>query len=183
MATLRNETPGELLSGRNSDPSISELLAVSQERVNGQFQVIGNFCSKFVASFTRRAIDSLTETARRHKDGALDGHPQLWQPQLRNQEFPMLKSELIQKMSAKSSHLYQQDLERIVNVVLAEIVNSLKNGGRVELRGFGTFSAKSRTARMGRNPRTGSSVEVIAKRALYFRPGRELRDRLNAPKK
>lgn len=94
----------------------------------------------------------------------------------------MIKSELIQEMSARSPHLYQQDIERIVNVVLDEVVNSLKDGGRVELRGFGTFSARSRNSRMGRNPRTGSSVEVIAKRALYFRPGRELRDRLNAPK-
>lgn len=97
--------------------------------------------------------------------------------------FPMIKSELIQKMAIQSPHLYQQDIERIVNVVLDEIVNRLTDGGRVELRGFGTFSAKSRNARMGRNPRTGSAVEVIAKRALYFRPGRELRDRLNAPKK
>ena len=94
----------------------------------------------------------------------------------------MIKSELIQEMSARNPHLYHQDLERIVNAVLDEIVNSLKDGGRVELRGFGTFSARSRNARMGRNPRTGSSVEVIAKRALYFRPGRELRDRLNTPK-
>lgn len=95
----------------------------------------------------------------------------------------MIKSELVQKLSAQCPHLYQRDLERIVNIVLDQITNSLKDGGRVELRGFGSFSAKSRRARMGRNPRTGTSIEVIAKRALYFRPGRELRDRLNAPKK
>ena len=95
----------------------------------------------------------------------------------------MIKSELVQKLSAQCPHLYQRDLERIVSIVLDQITNSLKDGGRVELRGFGSFSAKSRRARMGRNPRTGTSIEVIAKRALYFRPGRELRDRLNAPKK
>jgi integration host factor subunit beta len=94
----------------------------------------------------------------------------------------MIKSELVQKLSAQCPHLYQRDLEQIVNIVLDQVTNSLKDGGRVELRGFGSFSAKSRRARVGRNPRTGSSVEVIAKRALYFRPGRELRDRLNAPK-
>jgi len=95
----------------------------------------------------------------------------------------MIKSELVQKLSAQCPHLYQRDLERIVNIVLEQITNSLKDGGRVELRGFGSFSAKSRRARMGRNPRTGSSVEVIAKRAIYFRPGKELRDRLMSPKR
>ncbi len=95
----------------------------------------------------------------------------------------MIKSELVQKLSAQCPHLYQRDLERIVNIILDQITNSLKDGGRVELRGFGSFSAKSRRARMGRNPRTGSSVEVIAKRAIYFRPGKELRDRLMSPKR
>jgi integration host factor subunit beta len=95
----------------------------------------------------------------------------------------MIKSELVQKLSAQCPHLYQRDLERIVNIVLDQVTNSLKDGGRVELRGFGSFSAKSRRARVGRNPRTGSSVEVIAKRAIYFRPGKELRDRLKSPKR
>jgi integration host factor subunit beta len=95
----------------------------------------------------------------------------------------MIKSELVQKLSAQCPHLYQRDLEQIVNIVLDQVTNSLKDGGRVELRGFGSFSAKSRRARVGRNPRTGSSVEVIAKRAIYFRPGKELRDRLKSPKR
>jgi integration host factor subunit beta len=84
----------------------------------------------------------------------------------------MIKSELVQKLSAQCPHLYQRDLERIVNIVLDQVTNSLKDGGRVELRGFGSFSAKSRRARVGRNPRTGSSVEVIAKRAIYSGPAR-----------
>ena len=93
----------------------------------------------------------------------------------------MIKSELVQKLAAQSPHLYQRDLERIVNIVLSEIVVALKDGNRVELRGFGAFSTKERTARMGRNPRTGSSVDVAAKNAAAFKPGKEMRERLNTP--
>ena len=93
----------------------------------------------------------------------------------------MIKSELVQKLAAQSPHLYQRDLERIVNIVLSEIVGALKEGDRVELRGFGAFSTKERTARTGRNPRTGSSVDVAAKNAAAFKPGKEMRERLNAP--
>ena len=92
----------------------------------------------------------------------------------------MLKSELVQKLAAQSPHLYQRDLERIVNLVLDEIIGALKEGDRVELRGFGAFSAKERTARTGRNPRTGSVVDVAAKKAPAFKPGKEMRERLNA---
>lgn len=91
----------------------------------------------------------------------------------------MIKSELVQKLAAKSPHLYQRDLERVVNVVLGEIVGALKNGDRVELRGFGAFTTKDRTARTGRNPRNGSAVKVDAKRAAAFRCGKDLRQRLN----
>lgn len=91
----------------------------------------------------------------------------------------MIKSELAQKLAAQSPHLYQRDLERLVSVVLDEIAGALKEGGRVELRGFGTFSTKSRTARMGRNPRTGSKVDVAAKLAPAFKCGKELHKRLN----
>lgn len=93
----------------------------------------------------------------------------------------MIKSELVQKLATQSPHLYQRDLERIVNIVLSEIVGALKEGDRVELRGFGAFSTKERTARTGRNPRTGSSVDVAAKKAAAFKPGKEMRERLNAP--
>ena len=94
----------------------------------------------------------------------------------------MIKSELVQKIAEKNTHLYHLDIERIVNTVLDEIINALKEGDRVELRGFGAFSAKARTARMGRNPRTGESVEVVAKRVPFFKTGKELRERLNLPK-
>jgi integration host factor subunit beta len=92
----------------------------------------------------------------------------------------MLKSELVQKLAIQSPHLYQRDLERIVNLVLDEIIGALKEGDRVELRGFGTFTAKERTARTGRNPRTGTAVEVAAKKAPAFKPGKEMRERLKA---
>ena len=93
----------------------------------------------------------------------------------------MLKSGLVQKLHANCPHLYQRDLERVVGVVLDEIMGALKEGDRVELRGFGAFTAKERTARTGRNPRTGTSVEVAAKKAPAFKPGKEMRERLNKP--
>ena len=91
----------------------------------------------------------------------------------------MLKSELVLKMAEKNTHLYTQDLDRIVNIVLGEIVQALKDGGRVELRGFGAFTVKSRDGRVGRDPRTGSAVVVEAKRAPCFKTGKELHARLN----
>ena len=93
----------------------------------------------------------------------------------------MIKSELVQKIADRNPHLYHRDIERIVNTVLDKIVGALQEGDRVELRGFGAFSVKSRDARIGRNPRTGTSVEVIAKRVPFFKTGKELRGRLNAP--
>jgi integration host factor subunit beta len=91
----------------------------------------------------------------------------------------MIKSELVEKIAVKNPHLYHRDVERIVNTVLGEIVRSLADGDRVELRGFGAFSVKSRDARQGRNPRTGESVDVNAKRVPFFKTGKELRERLN----
>jgi integration host factor subunit beta len=91
----------------------------------------------------------------------------------------MIKSELIQRISQKNPHLYQRDVERIINTVFDKIVEALGNGDRVELRGFGAFSVKERQSREGRNPRTGAAVEVEAKRVPFFKTGKELRERLN----
>jgi len=91
----------------------------------------------------------------------------------------MIKSELIQRISQKNPHLYQRDVERIINTVFDKIVEALGHGDRVELRGFGAFSVKERQARDGRNPRTGESVQVEAKRVPFFKTGKELRERLN----
>jgi len=91
----------------------------------------------------------------------------------------MIKSELIQLITERNPHLFQRDVERIVNTVFDEIIHALSAGDRVELRGFGAFSVKERGARAGRNPRTGETVSVAAKRVPYFKTGKELRERLN----
>jgi integration host factor subunit beta len=91
----------------------------------------------------------------------------------------MTKSELIQHLAERNPHLYQRDVERIVSTVFDEIAAALSRGDRVELRGFGAFSVKRRGARMGRNPRTGESVQVGEKHIPFFKTGKELRERLN----
>ena len=91
----------------------------------------------------------------------------------------MIRSELIQIIADENPHLYQRDVERIVNTVFSEITEALAKGDRVELRGFGAFSVKSRDARIGRNPRTGEPVEVASKAVPFFKTGKLLRDRLN----
>ena len=91
----------------------------------------------------------------------------------------MTKSELIQRLSARYPDLYQRDVERIVSTIFDEIGAALSRGDRVELRGFGAFSVKRRDARVGRNPRTGASVQVSEKYVPFFKTGKQLRDRLN----
>ena len=91
----------------------------------------------------------------------------------------MIRSELIQIITDQNPHLYQRDVERIVNTVFDEITNAMANGDRVELRGFGAFSVKRRDARVGRNPRTGAAVDVEEKHVPFFKTGKLLRDRLN----
>ena len=92
---------------------------------------------------------------------------------------PMIKSELVQRIAVQNPHLYQRDVENIVNTVLNEIIAALARGDRVELRGFGAFSVKHRQARIGRNPRTGADVSVNRKSVPFFKTGKEIRERLN----
>lgn len=92
----------------------------------------------------------------------------------------MIKSELVQIIAEENPHLYQRDVERIVSTVFDEITEALARGDRVELRGFGAFSVKTRDARMGRNPRTGEAVSVPEKTVPFFKAGKELRERMNA---
>ena len=94
----------------------------------------------------------------------------------------MIKSELIQQIADANQHLYQRDVERIVSVLFEEITAALARGDRVELRGFGAFSVKTRESRMGRNPRTGEQVPVPEKSVPFFKTGKELRERMNAGK-
>ena len=91
----------------------------------------------------------------------------------------MIRSELIQKIADENPNLFQRDVERIVNTIFEEITDALANGDRVELRGFGAFSVKTRDARVGRNPRTGEAVSVDKKKVPFFKKGKLLRDRLN----
>ena len=92
----------------------------------------------------------------------------------------MTKSELIAQLAERNPHLYQRDIERIVATIFDTVTDALARGDRVELRGFGAFSVKHRKARIGRNPRSGESVNVAEKRVPYFKTGKELRERLNA---
>lgn len=90
----------------------------------------------------------------------------------------MIKSGLILRLAEQNPHLYARDVEAVVNTILETITAALERGDRVELRGFGAFSVKHRQARRGRNPRSGAAVAVEAKTAPVFRPGKELRLRL-----
>ena len=91
----------------------------------------------------------------------------------------MVKSELIQRIAAQNPHLYQRDIEKVVDTILHEMVDALRRGDRVELRGFGAFSVRLRGPHEGRNPRTGAAVPVAKKAWPYFKTGKDMRARLN----
>jgi integration host factor subunit beta len=91
----------------------------------------------------------------------------------------MIRSELVQYLSNANPGLSARELDLIVTVFFDTITGRLADGGRVELRGFGAFSTRARDGRTGRNPRTGAAVAIDAKRVPYFKPGKEMRERLN----
>jgi integration host factor subunit beta len=91
----------------------------------------------------------------------------------------MIKSDLVKRIASQNRHLFERDIEKIVNAILDEMVEALRRGDRVELRGFGAFSVKLREAHQGRNPRTGVVVAVEKKAVPYFKTGKEMRARLN----
>lgn len=92
----------------------------------------------------------------------------------------MIRSELLQVLADDNPGLRAEEVEQIVDIFFEEIAARLADGGRVELRGFGAFSTRERKERKGRNPRTGETVEVAAKRVPYFKPGKDMRERLNS---
>ena len=92
----------------------------------------------------------------------------------------MIRSELVEALARDNPELRAEEVEQVVQIFFDEISQRLAEGGRVELRGFGAFSIRERYARKGRNPRTGTSVDVPAKRVPYFKAGKEIRERLNA---
>ena len=92
----------------------------------------------------------------------------------------MTKSELIERIAARQSQLSPRDVELAVKTLIEEMANALADGGRIEIRGFGSFSLHFRAPRVGRNPKTGASVELHGKYVPHFKPGKELRERVNA---
>ncbi len=91
----------------------------------------------------------------------------------------MTKSELIEALAAKQNQLTQKDIDAAVKTLLEHMSQALAGGERIEIRGFGSFSLHHRPARTGRNPKTGETVELPAKHVPHFKPGKELRDRVN----
>jgi len=92
------------------------------------------------------------------------------------------KSELIEKLSKKQPHLALQDVEVAVKCILEQMASSLSTNERIEVRGFGSFSLHHRKPRMGRNPKTGEAVSLTEKYVPHFKPGKELRDRVDSSK-
>ncbi len=91
----------------------------------------------------------------------------------------MIRSELVARIAVQNPHLYNRDVQNVVDAILNQIVSAMTQGNRVELRGFGAFSVRIRRARIGRNPRNGSAVQVAEKVMPYFKPGKEMLGRLN----
>jgi integration host factor subunit beta len=91
----------------------------------------------------------------------------------------MTKSELIEILARRQGHLKADDVDMAVKTLLEMMSNSLTEGDRIEIRGFGSFSLHFRPPRLGRNPKTGDSVALPGKYVPHFKPGKELRDRVN----
>lgn len=92
----------------------------------------------------------------------------------------MTKSELIEKIAERQDQLPAKDVELAVKLILDHMSQVLASGERIEIRGFGSFSLHYRAPRIGRNPKTGDSVELAGKYVPHFKPGKEMRDRVNA---
>ena len=92
----------------------------------------------------------------------------------------MTKSEIIVKITNKNSFLYQKDVHKIIDTLFNSVSKALKDGDRVELRGFGTFTTKLRNARIGRNPKTGEPVAIPKKNMPFFKMGKSMKERINS---
>jgi integration host factor subunit beta len=91
----------------------------------------------------------------------------------------MIKSEFIHALSIKQPHLTLSDVDAAVHCIIEKMITELASGGRVEIRGFGSFSLKHRRAKIGRNPKTGVAVSVPQKHTVYFKPGADLKKRVD----
>ena len=92
----------------------------------------------------------------------------------------MTKSELISKITSKNSYLYHKDVYKIIDTLFNSVTKALKDGDRVELRGFGSFTTKLRNARIGRNPKTGDPVAIPQKKMPFFKMGKSMKERINS---
>lgn len=92
----------------------------------------------------------------------------------------MTKSELIERLASKQPHFMLKDVELAVKLILDQVSDALARNERVEIRGFGSFSLHHRPARVGRNPKTGAAVHIPAKNVPHFKPGKEMRERVNS---
>lgn len=92
----------------------------------------------------------------------------------------MTKSDLIEALSLKQTHLMQKDVELAVKLILDQVSQALSRDDRVEIRGFGSFALHSRPSRVGRNPKTGAAVQIPSKQVPHFKPGKEMRERVNS---
>lgn len=91
----------------------------------------------------------------------------------------MTKSQLVQELIAQASHVSQKDMALIVDAIFDSMTDALRTGGRIELRGFGTFEVRVRDPRVGRNPKSGSKVSLGIRKVPFFKAGKELKEKLN----
>jgi len=94
----------------------------------------------------------------------------------------MTRSELIEAVASKAANFTKKDVEMIISTLFQSIAESLSKGGKIEIRGFGSFKVKKRNARSGRNPKSGEGIRVDAKKVPFFKAGKELKERVNTSK-
>ena len=92
----------------------------------------------------------------------------------------MVKSDLVNALNERLPELQKRDVELALNCILGQLENALVQGGRIEIRGFGSFDIRHRPPRIARNPKSGEALYLPAKVAIHFKPGKEMRDRVNA---
>lgn len=93
----------------------------------------------------------------------------------------MVKSDMVQALNKKLPEIQEKDLETALNCILGKMVDALSMAERIEISGFGSFDLRHRSPRLARNPKTGESVQLAAKASIHFKPGKEMRGRVNVP--
>jgi integration host factor subunit beta len=104
--------------------------------------------------------------------------PRFWGTNLWGRKETMTKADLVEKVAAEAD-MTKKDAEQLVEIIFDSITETLNRGEKIELRGFGSFRVRDRNSRKGRNPKTGTAVDIPAKRVAYFKPGKELKELIN----